>query len=80
MAAPAGDASGSTVAQRPRGAASEAPSAWTVYVQVNDVDAAVAKAKTLGGNVIVPKTPIPQMGHFAIIADPTGAVFGIWAK
>jgi hypothetical protein len=58
----------------------EAPNAWLLYVQVGDVDATVAKAKQLGGQVVVPKTPIPGMGHFAIITDPSGAALGVWAK
>jgi len=28
--------------------------------------------------VIMGKTPIPNMGAFGIIADPTGAYLGLW--
>jgi len=49
------------------------PSHWIAYVTVDDVDAAVAKTKELGGDVKVPPTPIPNVGRFAVIADPTGA-------
>ena len=72
-----GEGAGGGMQKKPM---AEAPNAWLVYVQVGDVDAAVAKATKLGGKVIVPKTPIPEMGHFAILTDPTGAAFGIWAK
>jgi uncharacterized protein len=54
------------------------PTAWMVYVQVEDVAQAVAKAKELGGEVQMDKTPIPNMGFFAMIADPTGGVIGVW--
>ena len=54
------------------------PTAWMVYVQVEDVAAAVTRAKELGGTVHVDKTPIPDLGFFAMIADPTGGVIGVW--
>lgn len=54
------------------------PSHWVVYVQVDDAAKATAKAKKLGGTVIVDATPVPNMGTFSIVSDPTGAVFGLW--
>ncbi len=56
----------------------DAPTMWMVYVQVEDLDATLAKVAELGGQVMVPKTPIPQMGCFAVIQDPTGGVIGVW--
>jgi predicted enzyme related to lactoylglutathione lyase len=53
------------------------PPNWTGYVAVDDVDAAVEKAKQLGGAVRVEPTDIPNIGRFAVIADPTGAVIAI---
>lgn len=55
----------------------EAPHAWTPYVQVANADATCAKAKRLGAQVFVPPTDIPNVGRFAIFADPQGAVLGI---
>lgn len=52
-------------------------SAWMFYVNVENADASVAQAKSLGGNVIVEATSVPDMIRFAILTDPTGAVFGI---
>ena len=54
------------------------PTAWMAYVEVEDVDKSVVRAKELGGTVYVDKTPIPEMGCFAVIADPTGGVIGVW--
>ncbi|MBV9271437.1 MAG: VOC family protein [Candidatus Eremiobacteraeota bacterium] len=54
------------------------PSAWIPYVLVDDVAAATSKAKSLGGQVYKDVTEIPDMGSFSIIADPTGAVIGLW--
>jgi predicted enzyme related to lactoylglutathione lyase len=56
------------------------PTAWLAYVEVDNVESSVKKAADLGGKVVVPPSPIPNMGFFAILQDPSGAVFGIWAK
>jgi hypothetical protein len=53
------------------------PPNWTAYIHVDDSDASVAKAAELGATIRVPATDIPNVGRFAIIEDPTGAVFGI---
>jgi hypothetical protein len=55
-----------------------APSYWMPYFQVADADASAAKAKTLGANLIVPPHDIPNVGRFAVIADPQGAVFAVF--
>lgn len=47
---------------------------WLGYVGVENVDAAVDKAKGEGAAVHVPPTDIPNVGRFAMIADPEGAV------
>jgi uncharacterized protein len=49
----------------------------TIYVQVDDVPAALAKAESLGGKRIVPPVEIPQ-GTFAWFADPDGNTIGLW--
>jgi uncharacterized protein len=55
-----------------------AGSAWMPYVDVADVGAATAKAKSLGASVMKDVTEIPGMGRFSIITDPTGALLGLW--
>lgn len=54
------------------------PSVWIPYISVDDVDAATTKARSLGGQIIRDVTPIPGMGSFSIVLDPTGAAFGLW--
>jgi hypothetical protein len=49
-----------------------------VYVQVDDLDAYIAKAEELGGSSIVPPTEVPGMGDFAWIADNEGTFVGLW--
>lgn len=50
------------------------PPHWLTYVTVDDVDAAVASTKELGGRVIRPPFDVPNVGRMAVIADPDGAV------
>lgn len=51
---------------------------WIGYVAVDDVDAAAAKAPTLGGTLHYGPQDIPGVGRFAVLADPQGAVFAIF--
>lgn len=56
---------------------SSAPSMWAPYVAVDDADATVARAKELGGSVILEPMDVPNVGRVAYLKDPVGAVFGI---
>jgi predicted enzyme related to lactoylglutathione lyase len=55
-------------------AASRRSSAWLGYFTVDDVDAACAAARTLGGRVVVEPFDAPP-GRIARLADPAGAEF-----
>jgi hypothetical protein len=55
----------------------EIPPHWLVYFAVNDTDEKARKAAALGAKTIVPPSDIPEVGRFAVIQDPQGAVFGI---
>ncbi len=50
------------------------PPHWIGYVAVEDCDAAVKRTIDLGGNCLVPAIDVPQVGRFAIVQDPQGAV------
>jgi uncharacterized protein len=54
------------------------PSGWLAYVEVNDIQAATQKAKSLGGKIMKDVTEVMGMGWFSFIQDPTGAVLGLW--
>ena len=54
---------------------SDMPPTWGLYITVDDVDATAAKAKDLGGQVVVEPQDIPQVGRFCVIKDPQGAWF-----
>ena len=55
----------------------DAPSFWTVYFNVDDVDAASKKAVSLGAKELVAPADIPGGGRYAILTDPQGATFGL---
>ena len=54
------------------------PSHWLSYIQVDDLDATVQKAESLGGQVVVPRMEVPEMGWFAVLQGPTGEHFAVW--
>lgn len=41
----------------------------TFYAQVNDLEAYLKKAESLGGKTVVPPQQVPGMGHFAWFAS-----------
>jgi predicted enzyme related to lactoylglutathione lyase len=54
-------------------------STWVPYVDVHDLTAATAKAKSLGAKVLKENVDVGQ-GVFSIITDPTGAFLGLWQQ
>ena len=53
-----------------------APSSWSGYVAVDDVDAMAARLLAAGGKVLRPPEDIPgDIGRFAVVADPQNASF-----
>jgi len=57
-------------------AAAAVPPHWNVNLRVDDADATVEQAASLGGQVIAPPLDMPGFSH-AVLADPQGAVFSI---
>ncbi|MGC4115887.1 MAG: VOC family protein [Myxococcales bacterium] len=53
------------------------PSSWGVYFAVDDAKAALAKTKRLGGKVLAELHDAPDVGKFAPLMDPQGAVFHV---
>ncbi len=54
------------------------PAQWTTYLAVDDVDATVSRARDAGGTVLMEPMGVMEFGQMAVLADPTGAVVGIW--
>src|ERR1700730_2219797 len=55
-----------------------APSMWLPYVEVDDIVASTAKAKSLGATVVRDVMEVMGEGSLSIITDPTGATVGLW--
>ena len=53
------------------------PDSWGFYILVEDEESTATKAQELGGAVLVPPTPAGEIGKFAVVQDPQGAVFSI---
>src|ERR1700722_9541915 len=54
------------------------PSFWLSYVSVDDINAATAKAKSMGAVIIRDVMPVAELGWLSIFIDPTGATLGLW--
>ena len=53
------------------------PPHWLVYFAVDDCDASVAKATSLGAKAMMPPMDIENVGRFAMLTDPEGAGFAV---
>lgn len=54
------------------------PPMVTFYIQVDDLQAYLDRAERLGAKTVVPPTPIPNVGAFALFKDPEGNVLGLF--
>ncbi|HEX3317280.1 MAG TPA: VOC family protein [Solirubrobacteraceae bacterium] len=54
------------------------PPVWNSYVTVESADAAVDKAKELGGSAHAPAFDVMDAGRMGVLQDPTGAFFMVW--
>jgi predicted enzyme related to lactoylglutathione lyase len=56
----------------------EGPPSWLTYLLADDLEARVAKARELGAEVYLEGMDLPDIGRIAVLADPTGAAFGLF--
>jgi predicted enzyme related to lactoylglutathione lyase len=61
----------------PPGAAGTPPH-WLVYVGTPSVDATAEQAQRLGARIVKAAADIPNVGRFAVLADPQGATFAVY--
>lgn len=54
------------------------PPSWLTYVFVESIEGSNARVGKLGGKVIVPRIDIPKVGAISVVADPFGAVLGLF--
>ena len=63
---------------RRKDAVEPGPPSWLGYVLVDDVPDAVERVTAADGRVYMPPTTMPDVGTFAVVADPTGGVVAPW--
>lgn len=51
---------------------------FNCYVSVASVDATAARARELGGEVLLEPGDVGAMGRLAVLADPAGAALSLW--
>lgn len=54
------------------------PTAWSLYVGTDDVDALTGKVQSSGGTVIAPPFDVGDQGRMAVFSDPSGAFISAW--
>ena len=55
----------------------DTPPHWSTVFAVADADETVARAKELGGSVLMEPMDLPEIGRLAVLQDPAGAVFQV---
>ncbi len=75
MLTPGGDAVGGVC--HARGANADIPTAWLVYVHVDDLDTSLTATERLGGKVVTGPRSIGD-DRMAVIEDPAGAVIALY--
>jgi predicted enzyme related to lactoylglutathione lyase len=54
------------------------PVAWSVFFATPEADQAAAAATAAGAAELMAPTDVFDLGRFAVVQDPTGAVFCLW--
>jgi predicted enzyme related to lactoylglutathione lyase len=54
------------------------PTAWSLYIGTDDIDALSANVQSAGGSVIAAPFEVGDQGRMAVFQDPTGAFFSAW--
>lgn len=54
------------------------PPHWSVYVTVDDLESAVARARDAGGSILMEPFDVLDVGRMALIQDKEGAILRLW--
>ncbi|CAN5573404.1 VOC family protein [soil metagenome] len=54
------------------------PTAWSMYIGTDDVDALAQKVTEAGGTVVAPPFDVGDQGRMAVFQDPAGAFISAW--
>src|SRR5215216_183248 len=55
-----------------------APTAWNLYIGIDDIDALARKVTDAGGTVAMAPFDVGDQGKMAVFQDPTGAFISAW--
>ncbi|MGB5275921.1 MAG: VOC family protein [Gammaproteobacteria bacterium] len=61
-----------------RNLSNNTPKSPVITISVDSIDEHFEKVKEAGGEVLVPKGEVPEMGYYAYIKDTEGNVIGLW--
>jgi len=51
---------------------------WKIYLDTDDVSKTAEAAEAAGARIVVPASPVADLGTQAVLVDPTGATLGAW--
>jgi predicted enzyme related to lactoylglutathione lyase len=55
-----------------------APTAWSLYIGAQDVDALAGRVAEAGGTIVAPAFDVGDQGRMAVLQDPTGGTIALW--
>jgi len=55
-----------------------AASRWLIYLATDDIGGSLAAIRPAGGEILAPAFDVGDLGRMAMVADGTGAQFGLW--
>jgi predicted enzyme related to lactoylglutathione lyase len=58
----------------------QSPDFVQLFVAVEDIQAAVDRARQLGARILIPPTKLPEGDEMAVLHDPQGLSFGVWRR
>jgi uncharacterized protein len=61
-----------------RGGGAPSVPAWDTYIWAESADDTVARVTDSGGSVVIEPFDLLDAARMAVVADPAGAVFGVW--
>ena len=62
----------------PKQEGDQSPTAWSLYIGTEDVDALAKKVTEAGGTVVAPPFVVGDQGRMTVFTDPSGAFISAW--
>jgi len=58
----------------------QAPNFVQLFMAVDDMQASLTKAESLGAKILIPATMLPEGDEMAVLQDPQGMTFAMWRR